>query len=156
MKFCKPRRSVISFFVLISMAGCVYVPASPIKRPSDIVGTDATAGIRIGETDRSTILQKLGEPSYFTEHQLAIGYVFYPTKGTWHGFLLGVCATPYVGSRDEVVVDVLWLQFDANGTLSRAQKGPVSDHKYTSDSWADFASIVPDRIHADTPQEFKP
>jgi hypothetical protein len=145
-----------SFVIIVLgplLSGCVFIPAkSPVWR-SDAIGDGPHATIRIGETDRETVLRMFGKPSYSTERDRAFGYLLYVETGRATGLLMGPCM-PYIGSTTVAKCDDVWLEFDERGILSRVEKHLLK--KYDDDTeaaWRQFTQPVPDPIRREQMME---
>jgi hypothetical protein len=114
--------------------------------PSSRIGDDSNAKVRVGVTSREVALTVLGEPSYSSRHDLAIGYLFAAKVGTAKGVLMGPC-NPYIGSTDVFEDDDVWLAFDEHGILKRVEKHLVKKHDGDAEAaWRSFAASVPDTL----------
>jgi hypothetical protein len=102
--------------------------------------------VQVGVTTRDAALGVLGKPNYSTQHDLAMGYLFVVKTGTARGLLVGPC-TPYIGSADVQEDDDVWLEFDEQGVLTRAEKQLIKKHHHDMEAaWRHFARSVPDPI----------
>ena len=71
-------------------------------------------------------MAKLGEPNWHSPDQLRLGYFQRIVKGSWYGLILGPCGV-FPGRLDDIEFDHVWLEFDWEGVLQRAEKDPFND-----------------------------
>ena len=135
--------------LLLVIPGCVVTPVKSPEIRSSQVGDDRKAQVRIGVTPRDAALRILGQPSYSTERNLAIGYLFAVKTGTAKGLLMGPCM-PFIGSTEMYAMDDVWLEFNEDGILKCVEKQLVKKHRDDSEAaWRSFVKSVPDQIRPD-------
>jgi len=146
----------VLLWMLITMAcGCVYVPNRNATPVSTKVGTDASALIRPGESDRHAVIAALGRPDYRSDHDLALGYTLPFIKGNTYGLLWGPCNFfPIPGCLPDREYDDIWLEFDESGILQRYEIHLMSRYNLaTSDAWREFLKTVPDTVPPVSPKQ---
>jgi hypothetical protein len=130
-------------------AGRVYVPVkSPTYLSSAIGSAGSEAPLKVGTATRAEVIARFGEPTYSTEHGLAIGYLRSAKIGHISGVLLGPCSNPYFGSNDQHETDDFWLEFDERSILKRFVVHRKDSDK-DQESWLLFCIPVPDKPRAD-------
>ena len=143
------RQRVLVLLTAIVSSGCVYAPVKNPVYPSALVGdAGSQSPIRIGAAIRTEVIARFGKPTYSTEHQLAIGYLWGVKVGHAQGLLFGPCSTPYLGSHDDLRGDGIWLEFDDRGVLKRYVR-PNRLTNREQESWLLFCVPVPDTPRAD-------
>jgi len=123
-------------------AGCIYIPELGPARASklDLIGPSGSGKpIQVGVTSRDEVVNRLGPPYYHTEHQRALGFVFYRKLGYIAGLQGGPCGL--AGPGPDVREEDLWTEFDESGVLRRYHPGPPGDGV----AWEDFIQGIPDR-----------
>jgi hypothetical protein len=139
------KLSAAATLVFLTTA-CAFTPVKSPYMPSARIGEGANAEVRVGVASREVALTVLGKPSYSSQHDLAVGYLFAAKIGTAKGVLMGPCS-PYIGSTDVFDDDDVWLAFDEQGTLKRVEKHLVKKHHGDSEAaWRSFAASVPDTL----------
>ena len=133
----------------VFLNGCLY---TAVKSPTYLSAAVGDAGsqspLRVGTATRADVISRFGKPTYSTEHELAIGYLWGVKVGQARGVLLGPCSNPYVGSTDVTTEDGIWLEFDDHGVLKRYVKSKWLKDK-EQESWLLFCVPVPDKPRTD-------